>query len=395
MIKIDKPYIIDNKNKKRCICDIYIDNEKKTVWFEVEKEYGKYLVDDRVDAYVIGILNYAMRNKHDIYSSSYITEELLYNIKTILVPSLTKYGKNLNNIKIDIPTTSAIKQGEFIATGCSCGVDSFDAIKNHLNSEYTEMNLTHLCLNNVGAYNECYKDYGIDKVKEERYEITDKVAKDLNLRLVKTDSNFATEIKQNHYLTNTYSSCFAIYMLQKMWKRYYLASVGLDYSKFTIIDNDLEDSAHYDLLTLQCFSHEGLRIYSESGEKTRLEKTINIADFKPAQKYLHVCISKPYNCGVCSKCRRTLVSLDAINKLDKFKDVFNIKYYYDNRIEYYDWLMNEHINKNEMNEPSYQILSKRKDFKVSIKGRVKCILSLIKNFLKKTYVYNIYKKMKK
>ena len=80
-----------------------------------------------------------------------------------------------------------------------------------------------------------------------------------------------------------------------------MASVGLDYSDFTIIDNDLEDSAHYDLLTLQCFSTSEIIIYSESGEKTRIEKTMNISDFAPANKHLHVCVNKPYNCNVCTK----------------------------------------------------------------------------------------------
>ena len=387
MIKILKPYIKNCNDKTRIYCNINVNNENKVVWFEVENKYSKYLVDDRIDAYVIGLLNYAMRINENIESDVPITEDLLYNIETTLIPSLSKYGKSLHSIKIVAPTIAPIKEGEAVGTGCSCGIDSFDAIKNHLNSKYKGMNITHLCLNNVGAFNECYKEYGIEKVKTERYKITEEVAKELKIPLIKTDSNFGDEFPMNHYLTNTYSGCFAIYMLQKFWKKYYLASAGLDYSKFTIIDNDIEDSAHYDLLTLQCFSHEGIRIYSESGEKNRIEKTLNIADFKLAQKYLHVCISKPYNCGICTKCRRTLVSLDAINKLNEFKNVFDINYYNNNKVEYYDWLFNEHVNKNEMNEPSYQILSKRKDFKVSLKCKIKCLL-------KQTFIFSLYKKIK-
>lgn len=365
MIKIGKPYIKNTNNKSRCYCEIIIDNEKREIWFEVDKEYGKYLVDDRIDAYVIGILNYAMRNNQDIESDVPITEELLYNIRTCLIPSLSKYGNNLANIKITAPIIDALNEGKEVGTGCSCGVDSFEAIHNHIESEYKNMNITYLCLNNVGAYNECYKEYGIEKVKNERYKITKDVAMELGIPLIETDSNFAEAIQQNHYLTNTYSSCFAIYMLQKFWKIYYLASVGIDYSKFNIINNDKDDCAHYDLLTLQCFSHKGLRIYSESGEKTRLEKTMNISDFKPAQEYLHVCTAKPYNCGVCSKCKRTLVSLDAINKLENFNEVFDIKYYENNKNSYYRWLCKEHYKGDEMNEPTYQILKNRKEFKNS------------------------------
>ena len=88
MIRIEKPYIISKNDKTRCICDIFIDNKKHSIFFEVDKKYGKYLVDDRIDAYVIGLLNYAMREGQDIESDYPITEELLYNIRTTLIPSL-------------------------------------------------------------------------------------------------------------------------------------------------------------------------------------------------------------------------------------------------------------------------------------------------------------------
>ena len=390
MIKISKPYIEKNNNKSRCNCDIFINEKKCSVWFEVDQNYEKYLVEDRIDAYVVGILNYAMRNNHDIVSDYPITEELLYNITKTLIPSLSKYGRNLMPVRIIAPTIKSINSGNAIGTGCSCGIDSFDAIKNHLNTKFKTMDITHLLINNVGSF-EGYTEYGVEKVIKERFEVTNQVAKELGIELIKTNSNFAIAIPQRHYLTNTYSSCFAIYMMQKLWKKYYLASVGLDYSKFTIIDNDLEDSAHYDLLTLQCFSHEGLRIYSESGEKNRLEKTLNICEFKPAQKYLHVCLKKPFNCGICSKCRRTLLSLDAINKLDNFNDVFDIKYYKTHKKEYYNWLWERHYKKDDMNEPTYQILSKRKNFKVSIFYKIRIIARV---FIKKILPAKLVEKIK-
>lgn len=382
MIKINKPWIESKNGKARCYCDILIDNVKKNIWFEVDEKYGKYLVDDRIDAYVIGLLNYAMRENHDIVSDFAITEELMYNINTILVPSIFKYSKSLHKIKIEAPMIKALEYGNGIGTGCSCGIDSFSAIYNHYKTKYEGLNITHLCLNNVGSYNECYSEYGIEKVKKERYEITKDVAKDLGIELIMTDSNFASEIPQNHYLTNTYSGCFAIYMLQKLWKIYYLASVGLDYSKFTIVDNDIEDSAHYDLLTLQCFSNSGIRIFSEGGEKSRLDKTRDIVDFKPAQKYLHVCTDKPYNCGVCSKCMRTLVSLDAIGKLNNFTEVFDINYYQENKSTYYRWLYRQYYKNDLMNEATYQILKNNKEFNkaiayLKVKLKVKSIIKRI------------------
>ena len=377
MITIDKPYIEKMEEKTRCYCDIYFDNEKKNVWFEVDNKYGDYLVTERSDAYVIGLLNLAMRLGQDIKCLVPMSDELHYNITTKLIPSLAKYGRSLKRIKVECELAPALCGKGYIGTGLSCGIDSFDAIKNHYGTEYSNLNLTHLCINNVGAFNECYKEYGIDKVREIRYKEAATVANELNLPLISTDSNFYEAIPQNHYLSNTYSCCFAIYMLKKFWSKYYLASVGLDYSDFTIIDNDLEDSAHYDLLTLQCFSTSGIIIYSESGEKTRIEKTMNISDFAPANKHLHVCVNKPYNCNVCTKCRRTLVSLDAIGKLDNFQEVFDIRYYKENINDYYKWLVRQHLNHDLMNEPVYQKLLTRGSFR-QIANREKLLFPLKK-----------------
>ena len=279
MIEIFKPTISQKNGKSRCICELHINDDVKEIWFEVEPKYGKYLCIERADAYVIGILHYAMKNKHAIKCHVPITEELLYNIQTILIPSLAKYSKNLSEIEIISETAPGINSGTAVGTGCSCGIDSFSAIYNHINTKYKEYNLTHLCINNVGAYNTCYEEYGMTKVKDERYQATRKAAKEIGIDLIETDSNFSEIIKQDHLHTHTYSSIFAVYMLQKLWKKYFYASSGLDYSNFSIVSNDLYDCARYELLTLQCFSIEGLRIYSEGGEKSRIDKTADIVDY--------------------------------------------------------------------------------------------------------------------
>lgn len=362
MIKIGKIWIDKVNDKSRCNCKIEINSEKKIIWFEVDNKYEKYLCTERSDAYVIGLLSYAMRNKLDIECETPITERLLYQINEILIPSLVKHSKSLNTIRIEAPVADEIAEGNAVGTGLSCGVDSFWSISMHENSKYKDMNITHLCINNVGAFNECYAEYGEDKVKEERYRIAEEVAEQLGMELIKTDSNFG-EIEQDHLLTSTYSCCFAIYMLQKLWKTYYLASNGIDYAEFSLKDNDIRPSEQSELLVLQGLSISNLNIYCDGGGKNRFEKTQDISDYKLARKYLHVCINKPYNCGVCSKCKRTLLSLDALNKLDEFKESFNIKYYKENKKMYYNWLYMMHFKHDRMNEPVFQILKKRKEFK--------------------------------
>ncbi len=366
MIRICKPYIEKQNGYTRCNCEIIFGKEKKLLWFEVEEKYSDYLCVERGDAYLIGLLHWAMQHNEDIKCDVPITEELLYNIRTILMPSVANYAKSLNIISIDAEIAPALMKGEYNGTGCSCGIDSFSAIYNHTRGEFPGLDITHVCLNNVGAFNDCYNEYGIEKVKEERFAQTKQVAKFLKLDLIETDSNYQEVIPENHFRTHTYSSMFAVYMLQKFWKTYYYASSGADYSHFNIIDNDEDGCSHYELLSLQCFSIPGLRIYSEGGEKTRFDKTKDIVDFEPARKFLHVCLHKPINCNTCSKCKRTLVTLDILGKLDNFKEVFDIGYYKNNRTMYYKWLYEQHVNKDLLNEPVYQLFRKNKEFRKKI-----------------------------
>lgn len=53
-------------------------------------------------------------------------------------------------------------------------------------------------------------------------------------------------------------------------------------------------------------------------------------DYEPVKRYLNVCVSGDNthkNCSVCSKCCRTLMTLNSVGKLDDFKHVFNIDKY--------------------------------------------------------------------
>ena len=80
MIIINKPYIEIHNGKARCNCDIIFNKEKKTLWFEVEKKYSEYLCTERADAYLIGLLHYAMQNNEDLEFYNSKLERLLGEI---------------------------------------------------------------------------------------------------------------------------------------------------------------------------------------------------------------------------------------------------------------------------------------------------------------------------
>ena len=368
MIFLHKPYIKKKKKKARLIFDLEINNEKKRVWYEVEEEYEKYLCDDRVDPILVGMLSYAMRNGHDIKSDSYVTDQILYQIQETLIPVLSQHAKSLKNINVDIKPKKPTQSADKVGTGCSGGVDSLYAITRHINYRNPDFNIDYLCINNVGSFNECYEEAGIDKVRKERIKKSKQLAKDINIPLIVTDSNFYQEIPQNHLLTCTYSSVFAILCLEKLWGKYYYGSVGLDYTHFHIKDNDISPASHYDLLSLDCFSYNGLKIYSDGGGINRFDKLKRIYQTDLYKKYVHVCTTREYNCGKCPKCRRELLSLYLLNvNLDDYKNVFDVKYFKDHLEEYFQWIYDDHIyylyhNGHSTNENVYNKLLEKTEF---------------------------------
>jgi hypothetical protein len=148
-------------------------------------------------------------------------------------------------------------------------------------------------------------------------------AKEYGYEFVAGDSNLMDVIKQNHYLTHTYSSMFAVLCLQKLYSTYYYASNG---SKFRDI-NFTDASGYGELVTLPVFSTRLLTIYSEGAGKSRLEKMREVINYKPSYKYLNVCLEEGDNCSRCEKCVRTMLGLDALGALDKYTEVFDVKYY--------------------------------------------------------------------
>ena len=153
MLFIGEPYIAQNGDRSRLVCDIGINRrETRTVWFEVDREYEKYLCTERSDAYVIGLLSWAMRAGHDITCTAPVSEELLYALREYLIPSLVKYAPSFRAVEINAPAAGTpLANAGAVGTGLSCGIDSFHVISRQLASPYKTLNLTHLCINNVGA----------------------------------------------------------------------------------------------------------------------------------------------------------------------------------------------------------------------------------------------------
>ena len=364
MITIGVPKINRNNKKARLTVDVEINGETKQLWLEVDEKYEKFLVKDRCDAFVIALLPVAMKNKKELVCLSPVSEELLHNLRTHLIPTLAKSGKSFYRTRISADIKKdPVKNIGAVGTGMSGGVDSMHVLGEYLDTEYPTMKLTHLCLNDTGAFDiASYNEGGRsgEVIKEEVIKKYSKLAKELDLPLIITQSNLAKDFGIQYATNHIYCNLFPVFAMQKLFKLYYYGSSGYDFTEFTLSESDRYDCGHYELLLGYALSTSSLKIFIEGGEKTRFEKIEDIIHFSPAQKYLNVCMTGSENCNVCRKCMSTILALDSLNRLDYFSNVFDTNYYKHNKQIYTSYLNKCHSAKDIINEPTYQKFKNRK-----------------------------------
>lgn len=371
MIIISAPHVITEDNSAILETNLSIDGNKQKLWFKVDKKYKDYLCFERSDAYVIAVLNFAMRNNHDIKCEVPITEELFYNLEKYFIDALAQSNKNFYRTKIFAECSAdALSCAGAVGTGISCGVDSLHSVASQTGLKYGKHNITHLTFNNVGSHGEGEK---AEKLYQERINRPRQFAEEYGFEFVESDSNLADVIKQNHFKTHTYSSLFPVFCLQKLYSVYYYASGGYKYNEYTLIDSPLLCSGAYEHFSLPLFSTKSLRIYSEGEGMTRMTKLRRIATYEPSYKYLNVCLVTNYNCGKCEKCVRTILGLDAIGALEKYANVFDV----DNYFLYKQWYLKQML---------LQIANKKHDYfeiypylkhQVSLLTRFKAFFSML------------------
>jgi hypothetical protein len=341
---IGHPVLSFSKNVVRVSCDIREENDQqtasppKTITFDVDKRWGQYLVLDNVNAQLVGLLPYAMRNQLDIELLAPVSSDLLHNIELVLIPHLVKFDDRLHHTKIhahQLDVTGTENAGA-VGTGISLGVDSFFTIAQYANSKHSDFRLTHLFVEQVGDL--FANRLSTKHQRNVNQETVDDVADALNLPVIYGYSNIRQLFRMNHQHTHTYTAMFHIHMMAKLWSSY-LYSSGVDFSHFNLAASSTADAAYHELLSLQALSTRSLQLFSGGVSSDRVEKTKELASNELAQKYLRVCLVQESNCMKCEKCRRTLLTIDMQGHLDKFQDAFDIPFYRNNRGDYLTWLV--------------------------------------------------------
>ncbi|MGL5920705.1 MAG: hypothetical protein ACRCZQ_09440 [Bacteroidales bacterium] len=390
MLTIKAPYIQEDSIFATLYCDIIEDNELKSIWFQVDAKYKEYLVNDRIDAYVIALLNYAMRNGHDIQSEYPVTERLYYQLDTYLIDALFSTSNKLYRTKLLTPTTTQeLTCAGAVGTGISCGIDSLHAVSLNSKTNNKSLNISHLCFNNVGSHGEGER---ANNLFEGRRKLAKSFCIEYGYEYVESNSNLMDVFIQNHYLTHTYSSSFAIFSLRKLYSYYYYASSDSIFN-FSLIDNSMFAPGRYELLSFYSFSLDNFVIYTEGALKSRNDKLRAIINYAPSYKYLNVCTELVNNCSKCEKCIRTLVGLDSLGVLDRYAQVFDIEYYRSNRSWYLSQLFKYYsLGKTDYVDP-YKILKNDISFLSKLRGYLSIMRYKITKKYRDTFLYNLCKKI--
>lgn len=325
------------------------EKDNSGLWFAVPKEYKQYLSEDRADAFVVALIWYAMVTESDIVSIAPISNQMFFSIQQQLVPALMKEEKGYKKqIRIKSPTIESKYEGVCgVGTGMSCGVDSLYTLKLYSDPNIpVSYRLTHLAYFNMGAIFHpdrlSNKTYSIkefyettDAMSEEKRKNASQVADLVHIPLLYIKSNMDCDYYRGAYGdTGVYRNCSCVLALEKLFGKYYCSSAG--WPEYFNLNLD-QGSEHYESLLCASFSTENTQ-FILSDYASRLEKTIALADDKITQDYLDVCF-RFNSCGECSKCYRTLITLDLLGKVDGYHKVFDVNKFKRERNKAYAWLL--------------------------------------------------------
>jgi hypothetical protein len=351
MLTIKKPNIVTAYGKATVFSPIIITDESgrkitKSLCCSFDEKYKKHIVSDRLDAFLIALFPYAMRTKNDIACEFPVTDVLLHNLKSA-AEMFSATNKRLRRIDIKSAGTLPPLENEKAAvTFCSGGVDSFYSIKLYKDSEYESLRLTHLLTSDVGLFSSS-KVLGLATEKELKdgiFSLAGEIAAELGLPLVIADTNLADVTGDGTLPQITCANLFPVYALGNLFGTVHIPSTyGIGELLPSALENVFYSSLdRLDPLLVKILSTAGggggISLYTDGFVADRFAKTREIMEFSPARKFLSVCFSSRKNCGICPKCRRTLLQLDMLGGLELFSDVFDIEYYKNHISEYLEHL---------------------------------------------------------
>ncbi len=319
------------------------------MWVAVEEKNADMLADNVYDPFVLVPVMLGMYYKQDVHIEGNISRRLYHNMSHYLMNIFDRFSDRTSPIKFTVKGFDSVEQtGNLIGTGISCGVDSLVTIyDNYINETDPNFRINSLFFVNCGTHGD-FEDEATEKRWQNRIMLNRTGAEDLGLPMYLINSNLHAF---THKIGERVIGYLAIYScvlsLQRYIKRYYTSS-NYSYDEISCYTNM---SRNYDideycgsfmphLISTECFE-----LVIDGCQYTRAEKTERISDWEFAQKHLNVCVpclDGGRNCSNCSKCIWTLIPLEAIGKIESFKDVFDLNTYRRNAFRWKCYFLSNH-----------------------------------------------------
>ena len=298
-------------------------NIPEELWYKFPKSYQDY-VTDRSDGFAASLLPLAMARAENLEVLGEISATLAHGLQEYKLIQSAWKPKRFKSIDIKFDSPKNISTDDTQRkVGCafSGGVDSFYTVWNHL--PHSEPNpayrLTHCLLINGFDRNTDLDNSGAYYKLQNSFE---RVLNNLGLELLVSRTNLRQFIdlpllRQSYGSTITASAL----VLGRLFSCFYIASG----SKFTRLGL-YPDGSH---IMLDHLLHtETMETVYDAAHLTRIEKTAAIIQFAATYTTLCVCW-KPItfnpktgvleNCCKCTKCTRTMIALDLLGSLEKYK----------------------------------------------------------------------------
>lgn len=316
-----EPELIENRDGTlRVQCTVETREGKRLLWYDLDARYKEFLTLDRLDAFVAGLILYAMKINDEIVVEGPISSKLARNLKYYM-HVMRMFYPSLHVVPLHTPHTDPLRhcaRGTAVGSSFTTGIDSYCTLWNKFKNEEIETNrITHLFY--VYAGQGGWRELDGRTLYQKNLEIVKEAANRLNLELVVVESNLDHFYGFGDFINTLGPRIFScVLLLQKLFSIFHIPST------YTYSNPKAQGSTP---LGDHLLSTEVLDIVHDGAQYRRLEKTKIISQWEITHSIFSVCnqnsLDGKMNCSSCEKCLRTMITLDMMGSRKQYEQVLD------------------------------------------------------------------------
>ncbi|WP_442844667.1 hypothetical protein [Leeuwenhoekiella sp. H156] len=337
MIKVSDICVHNQDSTGSISATVDVNGKLKTLYFETNFSLKMTSEIDISNTLLIGLLPLSFEKQCDIYIEGSIDEKLRKEIVNELFPVMQQVYKISQLPQISFLKNESVNSvsSAGVATGLSCGVDSFATI-NQMRSE-----LTHLTFFDAGSHGKgSYSQAAL--IRNHRYNNVKKAADELQLPLLTVNTNLSDFTSAKFQDNHAFLQISCAHLLSGLINTYYYSSGQND----DYLSKHPLDFIYLNNFMVHHLSSYRLKVIASLTKWGRIERTKMVSVMKTAHMHLDVCVDTEtamqnglINCSKCHKCMRTQLTLQLLNEYEEFDHVFDSKVFESERDKFIAYLI--------------------------------------------------------